>query len=309
MIVNYIREHEAFIEYASDNGLSANERLVWYALIHIFNSRAQGKVWADGFIRIANKRLLSFLPMQFDAMAKARNALKQRGLIEYEQGQRNKDMPMYRMKFFSAEPSDDPNNPDHVENPVENSVDNSAGRLVYPLKTDNMQGNTGGNIRGNIEGNIRGNIGDMIHRRIREGDVYSTVTDSDRSTTATATISRAREDAQQITLTKRQENYIRWFEEFCHDRQKALELRQIVASGVYTYPQLTAVLTLVQGKTERNKLSEPLEYLKAVLIDWNKHEIRTREDIESYMSVDLDPGYANNGYHCIADFDRYASAE
>ena len=51
-IVNYVREHIRFMEYASDEGLSSSERLLWYALMHVMNQRAQGKVWPDEFIRI-----------------------------------------------------------------------------------------------------------------------------------------------------------------------------------------------------------------------------------------------------------------
>ena len=79
-IVNYVREHMRFIEYASDEGLSSGERLVWYALMHIINGRAQGSIWPEGFIRIANDRLLALCPMQLGAVIMARNSLKQRGL-------------------------------------------------------------------------------------------------------------------------------------------------------------------------------------------------------------------------------------
>ena len=89
-IVNYVREHMRFIEYASDEGLSSGERLVWYALMHIINGRAQGNIWPEGFIRIANDRLLALCPMQLGAVIMARNSLKQRGLIDFIPGSRNK---------------------------------------------------------------------------------------------------------------------------------------------------------------------------------------------------------------------------
>ena len=37
-IVNYVREHERFIEYAADEHISLSERSVWYALMHIISS-------------------------------------------------------------------------------------------------------------------------------------------------------------------------------------------------------------------------------------------------------------------------------
>ena len=100
--VNYVVEHEAFIVYAQDNGLSAAEQLLWYALCHIFNRRAQGGQWPDGFIRVTNKTVLSLLPFTEDTMAAARNRLKQRGLIDYVPGRKKAEIPMYRMVYFSV---------------------------------------------------------------------------------------------------------------------------------------------------------------------------------------------------------------
>lgn len=133
-IVNYVREHTRFIEYASDEGLSSGERLVWYALMHIINQRAQGALWPEGFIRIANDRLLAYCPMQLNAVAEARNRLKQRGLIDFIPGSRNKRAPAYKINFFYPEiPSESPGGTENPQSYCEN--------------------------RGNNRGNIGGNIG------------------------------------------------------------------------------------------------------------------------------------------------------
>lgn len=162
-IVNYVREHMAFIEYASDNGLSGTERTLWYALIHIFNQRANGGIWPDGFIRINNDRLMSYMPCGFDAMAKARNSLVQRGLLTYVRGHKNTEVPMYQMHYLTVPRSDtiedqneysadagvnysfcpektDNMDSQHVDKPVDNIVDNPLNNSVYPTgypeKTD-----------------------------------------------------------------------------------------------------------------------------------------------------------------------------
>lgn len=123
MRVNYVREYERFIEYAADERLTANEQLLWYALMHIFNQRAEGNEWPDGFIRVNNDRLFTYLPIKWDALARARNGLKQRGLIDFRSGSRNKSVPEYRIIPFYAD--------------------------CCPFKTDNMGGNMGGNSGGN----------------------------------------------------------------------------------------------------------------------------------------------------------------
>ena len=146
-IVNYVREHVRFIEYASDEHLTASERLVWYALMHIMNQRAQGNIWPDEFIRVSNDRLLSFCPMKFDTMAAARNSLKQRGLIEVMPGEKNKKSPAYRMIYFYPQYA-----------PPETERD---GGPCYPEKSDYMWDNIGGNMGDNIGGNTGGNVGDI----------------------------------------------------------------------------------------------------------------------------------------------------
>lgn len=95
--VNYLRELEAFIEYAPEAELTANERLVWYALMHIFNQRANGSQWPDGYLAIDNRRLMLYLPISENAMMQARNQLAQHGLLNYVPGRKNSSNPMYQL--------------------------------------------------------------------------------------------------------------------------------------------------------------------------------------------------------------------
>lgn len=156
-IVNYVREHTRFMEYATDEHLSASERLLWYALMHVMNQRAQGNIWPEEFIRISNDRLLSYCPMKFDTMANARNGLKQRGLIEFTKGDKNKLSPAYRMIYFY---------PQYVAPNVENYGESN------PEKSDNMGGNMGGNMGYNTGGNMGYNTGD-IYINNTDGETYS----------------------------------------------------------------------------------------------------------------------------------------
>ncbi|MBR3740589.1 MAG: hypothetical protein IKN04_09025 [Clostridia bacterium] len=145
-IVNYVREHIRFMEYATDEHLTGSERLLWYALMHIMNQRAQGNVWPDEFIRVSNDRLLSYCPMKFDTMANARNSLKQRGLIEFTKGEKNKLSPAYRMIYFY---------PQYAAPETERDGES------YPKNSDNMGGNMGYNMGCNMGYNMGGNMGDI----------------------------------------------------------------------------------------------------------------------------------------------------
>lgn len=117
-VVNYIREHEWFIEFAADEGLTPNDVALYDAILYFVNRRAEGNVWPDDFIRIRNDRLLTYCHMGFDAMARSRNKLKQKGVIDFLNGDRNKEAPAYRIiyKCLDSFPPDG---------------------NVYPLKTDN----------------------------------------------------------------------------------------------------------------------------------------------------------------------------
>ena len=100
MIINYVREHTRFMEYAADEKITASERLLWYALMHIFNARADGSDWPEDFTRISNDRLLMYVPFDYDTLVKARNGLKQKGRIDYRPGDKRRESPSYRMIYF-----------------------------------------------------------------------------------------------------------------------------------------------------------------------------------------------------------------
>ena len=118
-IVNYIREHEWFIEYAADEGLTPNDVALYDAILYFVNRKAEGNDWPEDFIRIRNDRLLPFCHMGFDAMARSRNKLKQKGVIDFLNGNRNSEAPAYKILYKCLE-----------------DESSSHDNLFYPLKTD-----------------------------------------------------------------------------------------------------------------------------------------------------------------------------
>ena len=150
-IFNYVREHRRFIRYASDNKLTSSERLLWYALVEIINEESESNVWPDEFIRISNNRVLMLCdPMGIDTMVRARNGLKQRGLIEFRPGNKNKENPAYRVKLFYGD--------GYTQNADKNG-----------FYTQNAY-NVGGNIGGNMPGNMGDNMGDNMPPNM--GNIY-----------------------------------------------------------------------------------------------------------------------------------------
>ena len=143
--VNYVRESMAFMEYASDERISGSERLLWQALFHIMNQRAKGSDWPEGFISIPNARILFYASFGEDTLVAARNKLKQRGLIDFTPGKKNKQAPQYKMNYFCAELS----------------TENAQNVDGMPNYSGNVRGNVSGNVGGNTPGNVRGNTSDI----------------------------------------------------------------------------------------------------------------------------------------------------
>lgn len=311
--VNYIREHVAFIEYASDNGLSGNERLLWYALMHIMNQRAQGANYPDGFIRIANKRLLSYAPMQFDAMAKARNALQQRGLIEFTHGKRNAEMPMYKMNYFSC-PAD---NPQDTPAPVDNSVLSSTG---YPLKTDNIGGNIRGNVQSNTQGNapgsMSGNMGD-IHNRLNvhhNPDRNPYVFENDNDVDGEVMRARARvheerreyAETDQSALAHNASVTVDRVFRSCFGRQPTkafVERLGAVAAQLGMSPQMVEIAL---KEAAIKNASDIFAYVVTLFRDWRYQEVTTPDEYGEYSFMRDDSrgkitGVANTDFVAMDD--------
>lgn len=146
MKVNYVDELNTFMRYARSNALTGRERLLWIALFTIANERATYNAmtkeydWPGGFFPVPNGELGLQSTLDKRGIETVRNSLKQRGLIDFQPGQKKKP-PEYRMNYLSVGigykivPNDVPNNvpnrvpndaPNRVPNDVPNRVPNSA---------------------------------------------------------------------------------------------------------------------------------------------------------------------------------------
>lgn len=253
MQVNYVREHERFIEYAADERVPANVQLLWYALMHIFNQRAEGAEWPDGFIRITNDRLFTYLPIKWDAMAKARNALKQMGRIDFRNGNRNKAAPEYRIIPFY--PS------------------------CYPFKTDNNGGNTGGNNGGNQWGNTGGRTGD-INININDNQTKPKQYNDDDDDDDDVIRAGAREDEDPITDRAERGAEIRRGFQFAFGRSPLpAELERLISSSWRMGFRAVMVSLALQRAAGRGAVS-PVDYALEILDDWKLNEVRTPEQAD-----------------------------
>ena len=256
-IVNYVREHIRFMEYATDEHLTSSERLLWYALMHIMNQRAQGKVWPDEFIRISNDRLLSYCPMKYDTIASARNSLKQRGLIEFTPGEKNKKSPAYRMIYFY---------PEYIAPDTESDVDNPQSNTE---KSDYI----GGNMGYNIGGNMGYNIGDfnINSKDIRIPHVLQRDFDEEDKKQQQA-YARARAEAETA-----------WKSLFGKPPTPSMlhELAWRTALMKFDEGVLTKAIRIAASKGANS----PMEYIFTVLCDWKSNKVKTVSDVDEYAFI------------------------
>ena len=119
--MNYIAELNAFHDYLLANQLSPSEIALWHALMHI-NNRA---MWKTEFTA-SNLILQQATGLSASGLAKAKNKLKQRGLIEYIPG-KPRQAGTFRLIPLCVNES--------VEELVDESVEELAEESVEELET------------------------------------------------------------------------------------------------------------------------------------------------------------------------------
>lgn len=278
-IINYVREHIRFMEYATDEHLTASERLLWYALMHCMNMRAQGKVWPEEFIRISNERLLSYCPMKYDTMAAARNSLKQRGLIEFIKGDKNKQSPSYRIIYF------------YPEYAAPDTVSDGDYPTSIPEKSDymggNMGDNMGGNMGDNMGGNTGGNIGDysINYKEKRKEYVYSDekrTDDEEEELRARARADESGDLSPRLIERARAEAARSWLASF--GRAATPQQLDGLAWRCAALGFGEGVLAEAIQRAALAGAASPFDYVNQLLSDWDGHNVRTVEDCGRYAA-------------------------
>lgn len=249
--VNYVRESMAFMEYASDERISGSERLLWQALFHIMNQRAKGSDWPEGFISIPNARILFYASFGEDTLVAARNKLKQRGLIDFTPGKKNKQAPQYKMNYFSAELS----------------TGNTQNVDGMPKKPGNIPGNIGGNIPGNTRGNTSDIYVNLYGNPNRSPNAYEDDDEEDEG------ISHAREAMGRcVDQAYRQ----------CLGREPVpIERQQLITAA--TGCGMTAELVeQAIGRAALRNAKSPALYAMELMRDWEYKKIHTVADLAEH---------------------------
>ena len=271
-IICYEREVERFIEFASDEGITASEQLLWYALMHLMHKHAQGRIWPEDYIRLSNDRILTYMPGKFDTLASARNRLKQRGLIDFKNGNRNKAVPAYKMLYFfpqkieslEFEDTSCPKNSDNDHN-------NSGS---YTEKSDNM----GYNIGYNIGYNMGDNMGDIYNNNIYTNPKLPQYTSNQRNGNKGYGEEEEEEDVINNRVYKRAREEIEkaWRKNFGDGGTPALFDALARRTALWEFEEGVVALAIETAAVKN--LKSPMDYILTTLWDWHYNHVTTIDD-------------------------------
>lgn len=96
MVINYVREREAFYDWLSFNTLSPTAQSLWNALFTIYNQKG----WPEGFVKVPDMVIRSYMHVSHDALLDARTQLKNKGLLDFTKGERRASAAAYKLIFF-----------------------------------------------------------------------------------------------------------------------------------------------------------------------------------------------------------------
>ena len=258
--VNFVSEFNLFMQYARDNSLSLRSRMLWIALFYIANDRAkynaqtQDYDWPDDFILVSNNELNMYCCLDKRAIETLRNELKQRGLIDFVAGQKNKRNPAYKLNYLSVNvgyknvPNYDPNNaPNHVPNYDPNNAPNHVPNYDPnrpPLYKYNINSHT-------------------------DTDAEDLPTEEEEDYFTAATYARVRERVQWAYRT------------YLGDNPNAAELDAM--TRIACACKLESIVDQAIEKTAQAAPGNILAYYTALCNDWEQQYIRSPEDLSDHL--------------------------
>ena len=263
-IVNYVREIERFIEYAADKQLTANERCLWYGLMHIFNMRANGNEWPGGFIPITNDRVFTYCPGGFDTLARTRNRLKQLGLIDFHAGNRNKAAPEYKMNYQC----------------LDFYPENTDKTGYCPQNTDNMRDNIRDNVQDNTGGNVQGNMGYLYPNKNTKG--YGKPVSDDEEEEEEDSRAGAREGDVVADRKEREAEIAGAYQRFLGRNPYPAELDSLVWYGhSMCFPAIMVAKAVEIAAREGAR--KPVAYVGKILEDWKDSHVMQPHQVDGYQ--------------------------
>lgn len=134
--VNFVEQFNLFMEYARENCIPGRESMLWMCLFYfankaaVYNGETQTWEWPDDFFSVSNAELDSYGQFDKRSLYTMRNRLKQRGLIDFINGEKRTRNPTYRLFYLARigckiAPNNTTNN---TTNGTTNNTTNAATR-------------------------------------------------------------------------------------------------------------------------------------------------------------------------------------
>lgn len=280
VIVDYIKESEAFIRTASYESYTANERILWHVLLHFFNERGQGNLWPDEHIPLPNRLLLSMVPFGQDVLDRARNQLVQHGRIDYVKGKKGSDAPKYKMIYFHATPI-----PNENRHEIHISIDTPDS---FPTQnTINREINRCTAVNPAVNPAVSSAVNPAVNPAVM--NIY-TKTDSTKTKTKTVTVyspysKESEEEYTVITSSMPARQKIAIMAAVRHSNQLAAHADALseYLDNVTDPPELVEY-AVHKAIRHREPLTDPIAYIDSLLNDYASKGFQTVEDLETSLS-------------------------
>lgn len=313
MAVFYIRERNAFYSWLTLNHITPTAQALWNALFTIYN--AQG--WPDEWLEVPESLLCSYMHVGKQALYDARNQLKNKGLLDFKSGNRNKQAVKYRPIWLTPQDEDTTETgenpqlgpsypqiyPQQTDKPAESPENAGSWSENHTNEHTNADTKEHTNEHTNTDTKEHTNPHTLLlNNKQREKDIpqHTIVRVSQLPPFHSLTPAPARgaseksATADYTAIPIELRHYLPWWVEFdTKERWLSGFADWLARHGLeYTRQMLNCALTIVQNKFDRERLTNPLEYMKATLIDWQNKGMTSRREIEQYLEcTPLTGGY------------------
>ena len=130
--MNYIAEIKAFYGFAQDNGLSSGQIALWHGLMFVCNRSG----WQEWFT-VASISLQSHTGLSRQGVLKARNRLKQIGLIDFKTNGSN--ATAYKVNSLLVSNSVQDSIQDSIQSSIQDSIQDSIQSSIQDSIQDSIQ--------------------------------------------------------------------------------------------------------------------------------------------------------------------------
>lgn len=271
MKVNFVNEFNLFMRYARNNNMTLRERMLWITLFYIANDRAiynektKDYSWPHDFIYISHGEINLFSNLDKRAVAALRNSLKQRGLIDFKLGDKNKHNPSYKINYLSVGVGCKT-----VPNDVPNSVPKKAVSSISNKYKDKYKGEVDVNINNNV--GEEDTINNILPLPTQGGNMDADYIGDEE--TAKAFPERVREltkDEKRIEFSLRA--YLDSPCSILTGRESAVW--RIMGSDRFNLELISEAVDVTIRRNGRFKLDNPYAYMLHLLFDWEERGITT----------------------------------